>query len=83
MSDPKYILTLKVYDQLSEEQDGACAICKSTDFGKHGRMFDDRDRETGEIRGLLCNQCNSGLRLFKHSVVSLLNAVNYLQRRSK
>lgn len=79
----KYGLTLEDYDQLVEEQDGVCAICKGTDFGKHGRMFVDHNHETGEIRGLLCNRCNSGLGLFKDNTASLLNAIQYLQRSSK
>lgn len=53
----KFNLTLKQYDQMFEQQNGKCAICNQIDIsGK--RLSVDHDHRTGEIRGLLCMNCN-------------------------
>ena len=41
----------------------------------------DHDHITGEIRGLLCQQCNKGLGDFADSVEYLKSAVAYLQSK--
>ena len=63
-----------------EEQNGCCAICQ-----KHQSKFSkalnvDHDHETGEIRSLLCENCNRGLGLFYENPKNLLNAIIYLAR---
>lgn len=46
-------------------QNNRCAICKSTSAcGKNGRYINwpiDHDHTTGDVRGLLCNPCNTYL----------------------
>ena len=49
-----------------KEQDGVCAICKKQEWrsgtrldGKPHRLSVDHDHETGALRGLLCNSCNT------------------------
>lgn len=51
----------------------SCLICSSTE-----RLCIDHDHSTGEIRGILCSKCNSGLGLFKDNKILLQNAINYL-----
>ena len=54
-------LTLESYEELFAKQNGACAICRSTDAkGPRGtsRLAVDHDHVTGKIRGLLCSSCN-------------------------
>lgn len=63
------------YFEMLKEQEGVCAICKLK-YEKH--LHVDHDHETGEIRGLLCKQCNHGLGNFKDNPTYLKNAIEYL-----
>lgn len=48
------------YDAKFEQQEGGCAICKSTEaVSKHGFFAVDHNHTTGALRGLLCFPCNS------------------------
>lgn len=38
-----------------------------------------RIHSTGEVRGLLCSQCNTGLGNFKDSTDLLIKEINYLK----
>ncbi len=64
-------------------QGGVCAICKTEGFkmldGHHSGLNLDHCHETGNVRGLLCHNCNRGLGLFKDNTTSLENAINYLR----
>lgn len=80
----KYKLTLEEYDALLKEQDGKCAICglKSEDNGRYGVLYVDHNHQTGKIRGLLCENCNLGLGIFKDNIDTLNNAIKYLEDNS-
>lgn len=58
-----------------ELQDGKCAICKEP----MDQSYIDHDHETGEVRGLLCHRCNSGLGFFNDDPQRLLAALEYLR----
>lgn len=75
-------ITLKEYDKLLEKQNGKCAICGTETPGGPGRFHIDHDHPTGEIRGLLCNNCNRALGLFKDNPEILMVAAQYLMRKS-
>ena len=75
-----YGITLKEYDELLEKQGGCCAIC-STDTPQGGRFHVDHNHNNGEVRGLLCSNCNTALGLLQDNQLNLLNAVKYLQER--
>lgn len=62
--------------RLYEEQGGVCAICGAAD-PEHV----DHSHETGDVRGILCFNCNGGLGQFKDSTDALRNAVRYLEGR--
>ena len=81
----KYGITLPEYEALLERQGGACAICKEERNRTSGidnkdkwNFAVDHDHTTGKVRGILCNQCNRGLGMFKDSKVLLENALDYL-----
>src|SRR4051812_21578875 len=57
-----YGFSLAGYDALLATQEGRCAICGvEKPRGKGKRFHLDHDHETGHVRGLLCNKCNSNL----------------------
>lgn len=78
-------LTLADYHRMRDEQEGKCAICGTTDPGlRHSaRLLIDHDHQTGKVRGLLCNGCNTGLGAFKDAPEALLRAAAYLIRHMK
>ena len=69
-------LTLTKYEALLTKQNGLCAICKQKD--QHFGLAVDHCHDTGEIRGLLCSQCNRGLGLFRDDPGRLQAAIHYL-----
>ena len=72
-------MTLEDYDKLYEEQHGQCAICGTDTPGGPGERFKvDHNHSTGEVRGLLCNNCNRGLGYLKDSPTILSKALTYL-----
>ena len=75
----KYGITVDQYNLMLQEQNYSCKICGSTD-SKRGdqRFMVDHCHKTGEVRGLLCSQCNSALGLFEDNPQLLQSAINYL-----
>ncbi len=72
-----YNITMEDYDALFKKQNGLCAICGK----KQGQMKlnIDHNHTTGEIRGLLCSNCNRFLGLAQDSEAILTNALRYLK----
>jgi hypothetical protein len=78
-------MTLEDYNRLVEQQNGLCAICGkvetiSNQFGSRPLSV-DHDHNTGEVRGLLCSQCNHLLGNAKDSIEILNNAITYLKEK--
>lgn len=70
----KYGLTEDSYKLLEEKQKGCCAICKTS----LDNPCIDHCHKTGEVRGLLCNKCNTAIGLLEDEVEILFNAYKYL-----
>lgn len=69
-------ITWNQYQELYNAQNGCCMICN-----QYYSVLDvDHDHETGVVRGLLCNNCNKALGLFKDSIDNLQSAVLYLEK---
>ena len=66
------------YEKLSEEQNHVCAICGGKENSYKKFLHIDHNHETGEIRGLLCRNCNNGLGCFKDNKDYLKQAIEYL-----
>jgi hypothetical protein len=64
------------FDRLVEAQGGVCAIC-----GRPDPEHVDHDHETGDVRGILCFNCNGGLGQFRDDVDALFAAAAYLESR--
>lgn len=82
-----YGLTLAQYESMVEEQDGQCAICLEEGFlmAEHhkAKLVVDHCHTGGQVRGLLCHNCNRALGLFQDSQEILLRAVEYLKKGSE
>ena len=74
----KYGITLAHYDEMLERQENTCAICGLTPEENGKRLCVDHNHETGEVRGLLCDDCNRGIGTFRDNPVSLARAAEYL-----
>lgn len=72
----RYKLTPEQFETMLEQQKGRCGICKEE---RNERLCVDHDHETGEVRGLLCRQCNKALGGFRDSQELLLNAQIWLE----
>lgn len=70
-----YGLSQECYDTLLERSGGLCEICQVEEA-----VHIDHCHGTGEVRGLLCQQCNHGLGNFQDDVNLLAKAVKYLKR---
>lgn len=53
-----YGITPEQYNEVLEKQDGCCAVCLKPKEHFKKRLNVDHDHHTGEIRGLLCVDCN-------------------------
>lgn len=76
-----YGITLIDFDALLEKQGGGCAICGKTEFNGRG-AYVDHDHETGEVRGILCVNCNTGMGMFKDNIENMEKAIMYLDRHN-
>lgn len=52
-----------------------CEIC-----GSFSRTVVDHDHSTGDVRGVLCSDCNLAIGLMKDNVKRLQNAIQYLTK---
>lgn len=73
------------YDSMLSAQDGGCGIClKKEDTtlasGKSKSLAVDHDSKTGQIRGILCENCNRGIGLLAHDTELLRRATEYLNQ---
>lgn len=79
-----YGISLENYTKLSDMQLGLCAICRKPEEGTIKgilkKLAVDHCHKTKKVRGLLCNNCNMALGLFKDDENLLLSAVLYLRK---
>ena len=84
----RYGITTVDYDAMLQEQEGKCGICgTSENYSSHnGNRKDwsfavDHDHNTGQVRGLLCNNCNRALGLFNDCKKTLGAALKWLDTK--
>ena len=56
----KYGLSLEEVEKLLQQQNSLCAICNQPPVGQR-KLCVDHCHTTGQVRGLLCLQCNTTL----------------------
>lgn len=74
----KYGITEDTFKETLKNQGEKCAICGNT-----SKLFVDHCHNTKRFRGLLCNNCNTGLGMFKDNVHILQAAIKYLKIKVK
>ena len=72
-----YNLTAEAWFALKAKQGDCCGIC-GEEFVR--RPVVDHCHDTGEVRGLLCSQCNRSLGALGDNLVGINRAVRYLTR---
>jgi len=83
----RYGLSSEAYDSLWDSQNGRCAICDKVLMVRllsgRGVARDapviDHDHDTGRVRGILCNPCNTGIGGLQHDPAILARAIRYLE----
>lgn len=73
-----YNLTLEEYHTLSLDQNHVCKICGEIE-PYNTSLAVDHCHTTGEVRGLLCSNCNRALGFMKDSIEILQSAIKYLK----
>ena len=84
----RYGMTIKDYEEMFEQQGCKCGICGVTEnhSGNTGPRKEwsfsvDHCHTTGKVRGLLCNDCNRALGLFKDNTETIKAALMWLDTK--
>lgn len=72
-------MTVEQFEEMKAAQGETCALCPKTESNPHKALCIDRCHETGKIRGLLCDNHNRAMGLFKDSIEDMEKAINYLK----
>lgn len=76
----KYGITWLEYTRILEQQGDTCGICFGVlPVSVTRRLSVDHCHTTGEVRGILCQRCNSAIGLLGENENVLLNAIAYLK----
>lgn len=74
----RYGISLDDFSRMLEEQNNSCWICE-IEFPATRSIKVDHCHDSGNVRGLLCHLCNTGLGSFQDQTVRLNRAVEYLR----
>lgn len=72
-----YNLSIEEFNKMKEKQKNCCAICE-TSFD-NTKVHVDHCHDSGKVRGLLCNMCNTGIGFLKDSYEIVRSAAKYLE----
>ena len=76
-----YGVSAEKYKEMQAQQGHMCQICKTHESNLKRKLFADHCHETGKVRGLLCQYCNTMLGNAKDNVLVLQSAINYLANK--
>jgi len=82
----RFNMSIAEYNEIFLKQKGKCAICElaETSVDSKGNikwLSVDHHHGNGDIRGLLCNSCNTGIGLLQDSAKLMRSAIKYLDKR--
>lgn len=66
-------------DAILASQGGQCAVCGATEPGSRGYWNVDHCHQSGDVRGILCWTCNSGIGALGDTDEAVLRAYKYLE----
>jgi hypothetical protein len=75
-----YGINLENYNKMFADQAGCCAICKKHQNEFTKKLSVDHDHQTGNVRALLCNPCNTSLGNMNDDIELLKSAIDYLEK---
>jgi len=78
----EYGITIEDYEELYLRQGGKCGICDRTYDGAK-KLAVDHCHERNVVRGLLCENCNRGIGMFKDDIGRLKLAITYLKNSKR
>jgi hypothetical protein len=76
----RYGLTIEAFSALLLEQGGVCASCGTSEFGSRGPNV-DHDHVTGNVRGILCSNCNCAAGFLKDDPALAKRLATYLEKQ--
>lgn len=77
----KYGITLEQYNEMFANQGGVCAVCAQPERRKEtDHLAVDHNHATGQVRGLLCSNCNRAIGLLEDDPKRMMAAASYLRR---
>lgn len=74
-----YGISYQEYLHMLEAQQNACAICGIEKENVSRAFAVDHCHDTGKVRGLLCNNCNTGIGNLRDDIGLLERAIVYLK----
>lgn len=84
--ETKFKISIDEFSAILERQNHACAICKNPVIvapkgrGSREAACLDHNHETGAVRGILCNACNTALGLLGDNAETVQQASEYLRK---
>lgn len=77
-----YGISLETYKQLLTIQLSGCAICGYIPVDGERRLSVDHDHNTGAVRSLLCQRCNTALGMINDNEELLKAMIDYISNHS-
>ncbi|QIX22952.1 hypothetical protein FOB41_06465 [Agrobacterium pusense] len=77
-----YGIDFKRREEMAIAQDFKCAICRD-DFTDNRAMHVDHCHATGDVRGLLCSNCNQAIGLLQDNPEIIRSAADYVELHQK
>ena len=79
----QYGISINQFNELFSIQEGRCAICNIHQSESKRVLFIDHDHTTGQVRSLLCVNCNSIIGFAQDNPELLEKAIDYLKNAQK
>lgn len=75
----RYGIDSNRYDEMLEEQDYKCAICKTEEHSHERKLYVDHNHKTGKVRALLCAGCNTAVGIIEKGTDFTNFIIKYLK----
>ena len=77
-----YGISVEDVEHMKVQQNHSCKICKTHESNLKRKLFVDHCHETGKVRGLLCQSCNTMIGNAKDNILVLQAGIDYLSSQS-